>query len=118
LELAIVLDEQGQILDSSGARVVDWGVLLAGCVELDGGEALNVIGYVVGSGIDLGDDDFVGEGLEELAEFVVLGGEGFAVAAPWGVDCEGWVRWGICMKCKENLHSTRTSLVSSRTISL
>jgi len=57
----VLLDEVGQVLDGAGAGVGDRGVLLAGGEELDGREALDLVGDVVGGCVDLGDDDLGGE---------------------------------------------------------
>ena len=64
---AILLDELGEVLDRARTLVRDWAILLAGWVQLDGGETLDLVWHVVEGGVDLGDGDFVGEGLEELA---------------------------------------------------
>lgn len=57
LELAVLLDEVGEVFDGAGAAVGDGGVLGAGGEELDGGEAGDLVGHVVGGGVDFGDDD-------------------------------------------------------------
>jgi len=72
---AVLLDELSEVLDCAGTLVRDRGVLLAGCVQLDGGEALDLVWHVVEGCVDLGDGDLVGERLEELSQLVVLGGE-------------------------------------------
>ena len=86
LVAAVVADELSKGLDGTGTAVLDGLVLGAGLEELDGGEARDVIGNVVGGGINLGDGDLVGEGSVLLGELVVLGGEGLAVSAPGGVE--------------------------------
>ena len=73
LELAVFLDELGEVLDGAITLVFDRRVLGAGGEELDGGEALDLIGDVVGRGIDFGDGDG-GVGVEG-AEFFVFGCE-------------------------------------------
>lgn len=86
LVAAVVANELSEGLDGTGTAVLDGLVLGAGLEELDGGEARDVIGNVVGGGINLGDGDLVGEGSVLLGELVVLGGEGLAVSAPGGVE--------------------------------
>lgn len=71
---AVVADELCEVLDGAGAGVVDRGGLLAGGVELDGRETLDLVGDVVGGGVNLGDDDLVLLAVES-AELLVLGGE-------------------------------------------
>lgn len=70
---AVLLDELSQVLNSASTLVGNWRVLLAGWVELDGGEALNLIRDIIEVSINLGDGNLVGEGLEELSQLVVLG---------------------------------------------
>ena len=75
---AVLGDELGEVLDRAGAGVVDGGVLLAGGVEFDGGEAGDFVGDVVEGRVDFGDGDFglvVWVGLVEGGEFFVFGGE-------------------------------------------
>jgi hypothetical protein len=86
VEFAVVLDEQSKILNCSGSRVVHWGILLSCWVQFDGWEALDVIWDVVGSGINLGNDNLIGEWLEEFTKLVVLRSESLAVTAPRSVD--------------------------------
>jgi hypothetical protein len=88
LVAAVVANELSKGLDGAGAAVLNGLVLGAGLEELDGGEARDVIGNVVGGGVNLGDGDLVGEGRVLLGELVVLGGEGLAVSAPGGVELE------------------------------
>lgn len=83
--LAAVLDEVGQVLDGAGAVVVDGAVLGAGGVQLDGGEAGDILGDVVGGGIDLGDGDLVvelGVGDVELSEFLIFGSKPILLVKP------------------------------------
>ena len=54
LVLAVGLNECGEVLDSSRTRVFNRGALGAGWVELDGREALDSVGDVISSGVDLG----------------------------------------------------------------
>lgn len=78
LVLAVLLNELGEVLDSAGSGVLDRRVLGAGREDLDGGEALDGLGDVVGGGIDLGDSHLGGEVRVlsvELSELLVLGGE-------------------------------------------
>ena len=106
--LALLLDEVGQALDGAVAAVLEGRGLAARGVQLDGREALDLVGDVVGRGVDLGDRHLtreVGVGLVEFAELLVLGGETgivlagdsiwkvrkiirFAVAAPWCVELD------------------------------
>jgi len=88
LVAAVVANELSEGLDGAGAAVLNGLVLGAGLEELNGGEARDVIGNVVGGGVNLGDGDLVGEGRVLLGELVVLGGEGLAVSAPGGVELE------------------------------
>lgn len=71
-----------------GVRVGDGFVFGVGGVEFDGGEVLNFIGNVVGSGINFGNDNFVFEFVfgVEVGEFVVFGSKGFVVIVLWGVE--------------------------------
>jgi hypothetical protein len=74
--LAVVTDKVGQILNSAGTGVINGGTLATGRVELDGREAADLIGDIVGGGIDLGDGDLGGEigvGLVESTELLILG---------------------------------------------
>jgi hypothetical protein len=61
---AFLLDELGEILNGAVALVCDGVGLVAGDKELEGGEALDLIRNVVGGGVDLGDGDLGGGGLE------------------------------------------------------
>lgn len=74
--LAVVADKVGQVLNGAGASVFNGLLLATGRVELDGGESLDGVGHVVGSGIDLGDGHLLGEFgvvLVESGELVILG---------------------------------------------
>ena len=84
----VIPHKRCQVLDSTRARVVNGLVLLAGGEELDGGEALDLLGDVVGRGVHLGDGHLGGVVLEELAQLVVLGRQRLAVAAPGRVELE------------------------------
>ena len=55
LVLAILLDEGREVLDSPGAAVGEGLGLCASGEELDGWEALDLVGDVVGRGVDFGD---------------------------------------------------------------
>lgn len=90
LVLAVLSNELDEVINSSGALVGDRSVLATGGEELDGGEALDLIGNVVGSGVDLGNDNLVLEvAVGELgSELIVLGGESLAVTAPGSVELE------------------------------
>lgn len=88
LVAAVVADEIGQSLDGAGTVVLHGLVLGAGLEELDGGEAGDVIGDVVGGGVDLGNGHLVGESGVLGGELVVLGSESLAVTAPRGVELE------------------------------
>lgn len=54
LVFAIFLDEVCKIFDGAGSRVENGLGFAASREELDGGEALDLIRYVVGGGIDFG----------------------------------------------------------------
>ena len=74
----VLLDESGEVFDGARAAVEDGRVLAAGGEELDGWEALDFVGDVVGCGVDFGDCYFGGEGGVfgvEGCEFFVFGGE-------------------------------------------
>ena len=86
LVATVVANELGKSLNGAGAAVLDGLVLGTGLEELDGREARDVIGNVVGGGINLGDGDLVGEGRILLSELVVLGSESLAVSAPRSVE--------------------------------
>jgi len=62
LVLAVLLDEGCEILDGARARVRDWVGLCASGEELDGGEAGDLVGDVVGGRVDFGDGDLFGVG--------------------------------------------------------
>ena len=85
---AVVLDEVDKVLNSAGTRVVDWVTLLASLEELDGWETLDLIWNIVGSGINLGNDDLVGVVLVETGELIVLWCKRLAVTTPWSVELE------------------------------
>lgn len=101
LVLSVLLDELDQVLNGAGAGVGDGGILVACGVELDGGEALNLIGNVVGGSVNLGDDDLVLELrlLVQLTKLLVLGGQSLAVTAPGGVE----LNQDILLVIKDNL---------------
>ena len=86
LVAAVVADEFGKSLNGAGTGVLNGLVLGTGLEELDCGEARDVIGNVVGGGVNLGDGDLVGEGRVLLGQLIVLGGKGLAVSAPRGVE--------------------------------
>lgn len=54
LVLAVLLDEGNEVLNGTGTGVLNRGVLGTSGVELDGGEASDGIGHIVGSGVNLG----------------------------------------------------------------
>lgn len=88
LVLAVLGDELDQVLNGAGARVLNGLVLGTGSVELDGGEALDLIGNVVLGSINLGNDNLVlelGVGVEG-SKLIVLGSESLAVTAPGSVE--------------------------------
>ena len=58
LVLAVLLYEGGEVLDGAGAAVDNGVGFAAGGEELDGWEAGNFVGDVVGGGVDFGDGDF------------------------------------------------------------
>lgn len=88
LVATVVADEVGEGLNSAGTVVLDGLVLGAGLEELDGGEARDVVGDVVGGCVNLSDGDLVGEGGVLLGQLVVLGCESLAVSAPGCVELE------------------------------
>lgn len=78
LVFPVLLDEVCEILDGAGAGVGDWVVLAARGEELDGWEAGDLVGDVVGGGVDFGDGDLGGEGRGagvHGGEFFVFGGQ-------------------------------------------
>lgn len=80
---AAVAHKRGEVLDGARARVVDGDLVLAtGRVQLDGREALYLVGHVVERGVDFCDGDARGVRREEAREFVVLWRQALAVAAP------------------------------------
>ena len=64
LVFATLLNEGCQVLYCAGTGEGDGLCFGTGREELDGGKALDLIGYVVGCGIDFGDGDFGGRGVE------------------------------------------------------
>ena len=53
--LAVLLDKVREILHCARAFIFNWGVLSAGREELNGGEASNGVGDIVGRCVDFGD---------------------------------------------------------------
>jgi len=88
LVAAVVANEVGESLDGTGTVVLNRLILGARLEELDGGEARDVIGNVVGGSVNLGDGHLVGEGGVLLGQIVVLGCESLAVSAPGGVKLD------------------------------
>lgn len=87
LVLTVLLDEGDQVLDGAVTSVLNGRVLGASGVDLDGREASDGVGDIVGGGVDLGDGDLLaqlGVGVES-GKFLVLGSEGLAVATPGSV---------------------------------
>ena len=95
LVATVLTDESSEILNSAGTAVLNGLGLAVGGVELDGREALNLIGNVVKSSIDLGDGDLVGEGLVHLTELLVLGSKRLAVTAPGSVELDQDILVGV-----------------------
>lgn len=76
LILTVLLDEGDQVLNGARAGVLNRGVLSTSGVELDGREASDGIGHIVGSGVDLGDSDLLvqlGDIGVQRSKLVVLG---------------------------------------------
>lgn len=87
LVLAVLLDEGDKVLDGAVTSVLNGRVLGARGVDLDGREASDGVGHIVGGGVDLSDGDLLaqlGAGVES-SKFLVLGSEGLAVATPGSV---------------------------------
>lgn len=88
LVVAIFLDEFDKVLDGTLAAVLHRLVFLAGGVELDGREARDRFGHIVGSGVDLGNDDLLAKlrnvGVQST-KLLVLGSKGLAVSTPGSV---------------------------------
>ena len=95
LVATVLTDESSEILNSAGTAVLNGLGLAVGGVELDGREALNLIGNVVKSSIDLGDCDLIGEGLVHLTELLVLGSKRLAVTAPGSVELDQDILVGV-----------------------
>ena len=95
LVAAVVANKLSKGLDGTGTAVLNGLGLAVGGVELDGREALNLIGNVVKSSIDLGDGDLVGEGLVHLTELLVLGSKRLAVTAPGSVELDQDILVGV-----------------------
>lgn len=95
LVATVLGDEGGKVLNSTGTAVLDGLTLSMGGEELDGRETLDLVGNVVGGGIDLGDSDLVRVGLEQLTELLVLGSKGLAVTAPGGVELNQDILVGV-----------------------
>lgn len=81
-----LLDELSQVLNSASTRESDGRVLLAGSVQLDSRESLDLIGDIVERSVDLGNSNFIRESLVQLSQLVVLRGKRLAVSAPWSVE--------------------------------
>ena len=90
LVLALLLNELDEVLDGAGTLVGDGVLLVTGGEELDGREALDLIRDIVGSSVNLGNDNLVLELRVGVlgAEVVVLGGQSLAVTAPGGVELD------------------------------
>lgn len=69
---AILLDELSQVFDGARAGVDDWFLFTAGGEELDGGEALDLVGNVVGCGVYFC-NGYLGRGGVHGCEFFVFG---------------------------------------------
>jgi len=95
LVATVLSNESGEVLNSAGTAVLDGLTLAVGREELDGRETLDLVGNIVGGGIDLGDGDLVGVGLEQLTELLVLGSKGLAVTAPGGVELNQDILVGV-----------------------
>jgi hypothetical protein len=95
LVATVLGDEGGEVLNSAGTAVLDGLTLAVGGEELDGRETLDLVGNVVGGGINLGDGDLVRVGLEQLTELLVLGSKGLAVTAPGGVELNQNILVGV-----------------------
>lgn len=95
LVATVLGDESSEVLNSAGTAVLDGLTLAVGREELDGGETLDLVGDVVGGGIDLCDGDLVGVGLEQLTQLLVLGSKGLAVTAPGGVELNQDILVGV-----------------------
>lgn len=77
----LLLDETDEIFDGAVTRVGDGGILLAGRVQFDGGEALDVlVRNVVGAGIAFGNGDFVRVGGVEDGDLFILGSKSLAMS--------------------------------------
>lgn len=74
LVFAVLLDERSQVLDGAGAGVCDGLRFAASGEELDGGEALDLVGDVVGCGVHLSNGHFAGGGIHG-GELFVFGGQ-------------------------------------------
>lgn len=85
---AVIANERCQVLNSAGTGVVDWVVFGARSEELDSRETLDLVWNIIGSGINLGDDHFVGVSLIKRTELLVLGRKSLAVSAPRRVELE------------------------------
>ncbi len=76
LVFAVFLDEGGEILDGAGAAVDDGLGFGAGGEELDGWEAGDFVGNIVGGGVDFGNGNLGGvAGGVHGGEFFVFGGK-------------------------------------------
>ena len=95
LVATVLSNESSEVLNSAGTAVLDGLTLAVGREELDGRETLDLVGNIVGGGIDLGDGDLVGVGLEQLTELLVLGSKGLAVTAPGGVELNQDILVGV-----------------------
>ena len=71
LVLAVFLDEGGEIFNGARAGVSQGFGLGASWEELDRWETLDLIGHIVGGGVDFGNGDFGGGGIHG-GELIVL----------------------------------------------
>jgi len=62
-----VANERSKILDSTAATVLDGDIFGPCSVELNGRESSNLLGNVVGGGVNLGDGNMVGKWDEEAS---------------------------------------------------
>jgi hypothetical protein len=85
---AVLLNELDEVLNGAGAGVVNGGVLLASGEKLDGREALDLIGNIVGGGIDLGDSHLSSKLLRAVqgSELLILRSKSLAVSTPGGIE--------------------------------
>jgi hypothetical protein len=91
---SFLLDEFNETLKGTVAGVIDGCVFLAGWVQFDGGETVDIIGDVVRSCIAFSNNDFIGVGGIRCSKLFIFGSKVLAVAtlhvSKINISCYPW----------------------------